>query len=268
MTPHTRRRFAQHFLEDSWVARIIDLIEPQPADTIIEIGPGRGALTTSLVRSGATVVAVEIDRDLARALQSEAAPNLTVVPQDFLTLDLESLPVDVTGARIVGNLPYSVGSPIVVRLLRASRGGQYLRDAVVMLQREVADRMTSRPGTRDWGPLGVATRLYAEASRALTLPPGAFRPMPKVTSAVVVMRFRPPEVSVPSPMFFDQMVRVMFTQRRKTALNALGPFAAKESSLPVEQVFEQAGVEPRKRPGDLELSELADLSEVLRLAPL
>ena len=220
MTPHTRRRFAQHFLEDSWVARIIDLIEPQPADTIIEIGPGRGALTTSLVRSGATVVAVEIDRDLARALQSEAAPNLTVVPQDFLTLDLESLPVDVTGARIVGNLPYSVGSPIVVRLLRASRGGQYLRDAVVMLQREVADRMTSRPGTRDWGPLGVATRLYAEASRALTLPPGAFRPMPKVTSAVVVMRFRPPEVSVPSPMFFDQMVRVMFTQRRKTALNA------------------------------------------------
>ena len=156
----------------------------------------------------------------------------------------------------------------MVRLLRASGGGQYLRDAVVMLQREVADRITSRPGTRDWGPLGVTTRLYAEASRALTLPPGAFRPMPKVTSAVVVMRFRPPEVSVPSPMFFDQMVRVMFTQRRKTSLNALAPFAAQESSLPVEQVFERAGVDPRKRPGDLELSELADLSEVLRLAPL
>ena len=99
MTPQTRRRFAQHFLEDSWVERIIDLIEPKPADTIIEIGPGRGALTTSLVRSGATVVAVEIDRDLARALQSAAEPNLTVVPQDFLTLDLESLPVDMTGAR-------------------------------------------------------------------------------------------------------------------------------------------------------------------------
>ena len=262
----TRRRFAQHFLEASWAERLVRLIDPRPTDTILEIGPGRGALTMALARSAARVVAVEIDRDLAKVLESEAAPNLTVIPRNFLTLDLESLAVDMTGARVVGNLPYSVGSQIVVKLLRASRDGQYLRDAVVMLQREVADRMTSRPGTRDWGPLGVATCLHAEASRALTLPPGAFRPMPKVTSAVVVMRFRPPPVSIQSPALFDRMVRVMFTQRRKTALNALRPLTASESSVTAEEVFERAGVDPRRRPGDLGLSELADLSEVLRLA--
>ena len=267
MTPQARRRFAQHFLEAAWADRVVRLVDPQASDTILEIGPGRGALTGALAGSGARVVAVEIDRDLADTLQSESPANLTVIPEDFLALDLESLPVDMTGARVVGNLPYGVGSQIVLKLLRASRDGQYFRDAVVMLQREVADRMTATPGTRDWGPLAVATCLHAEASRALTLPPGAFRPMPKVTSAVVVMRFRPPPVSIQEPALFDQMVRVMFTQRRKTALNALRPFATRESLLAAEQVFERAGVDPRKRPGDLELSELADLSEVLRLTP-
>ncbi len=267
MTPRARRRFAQHFLQAAWADRLVRLVDPQSTDTILEIGPGRGALTGALAGSGARVVAVEIDRDLADTLQSEAPANLTVIPEDFLALELESIPVDLTGARVVGNLPYSVGSKIVLKLLRASRDAQYFRDAFVMLQREVADRMTSTPGTRDWGPLGVATCLHAEASRALTLPAGAFRPMPKVTSAVVAMRFRPPPVSIQEPALFDQMVRIMFTQRRKTALNALRPFATRESLLAAEQVFERAGVDPRKRPGDLELSELADLSEVLRLTP-
>lgn len=267
MTARARRRFAQHFLQPAWAERVVRLVDPRPEDTVVEIGPGRGALTRALAQLAAKVVAIEIDRDLATSLESEAIPGLTVVAEDFLTVDLAASPVNLTGARVVGNLPYSVGSQIVVKLLHESADGRFLRDAVVMLQREVADRVTSEPGTRDWGPLGVATRLHAEASRALTLPPGAFRPMPKVTSAVVILRFRPSPISIQNRALFDQMVRVMFTQRRKTALNALRPFASRKSSMEVDQVFEGARVDPRKRPGDLELSELADLSEVLRSSP-
>ena len=264
MTVRAKRRFGQHFLEPAWVTKLVRAIQPAAEDLFVEIGPGRGAVTLALAETGARVVAIEVDRVLARELAARAPANVTIVPGDVLNIDLATLPVPVgVTVRAVGNLPYNISSEIVRRLLAVSEGGARLRDATLMLQREVANRVTAEPGTADWGPLAVMTRLHAEAERALSLPPGAFRPVPRVRSAVVRLRFGPPRVKITDPVLFERLVRRIFTRRRKMALNALRPFAAETSPLAVEEIFTRAGVDPRRRPGDLELSELADLSEVL-----
>lgn len=264
MPSRAKRRFAQHFLEPVWVDRVVDIIQPQPTDTFIEIGAGRGALTLALARSRARIIAVEIDRDLVASLRPSAPSNVTIIERDVLTLDLAHLPdLPDEPIRVVGNLPYNVASPILLTLLRLSGHGTRLKDAVVMLQREVADRVTASPNSRDWGPLAVAARLHAEPAHALTLPPGAFRPMPRVQSVVVTLRFRPPRVSVRDSALLDRVVRGIFTQRRKMAVNALRPLVSQLSQLPAEEVFRRAGVDPRHRPAELELAELAELADVL-----
>jgi 16S rRNA (adenine1518-N6/adenine1519-N6)-dimethyltransferase len=262
-TGRPRKRFGQHFLEEAWVAKVVDVIAPDPADCFLEVGPGRGALTLALAESKARVVAVEIDRDLVRVLRRLLPKRVTLVAADVLQVDLDELPLGDQPARAVGNLPFNIGSAVLRRLVEFADEGERLRDATLMFQREVADRVTARPGTSDWGPLAVMTQLYTEPKQLLTLPPGAFRPMPKVRSAVVQMVFGPARVTVSDKPFFGALVRQMFTQRRKTGLNALRPFVDALAAGPTEAVFEQAQVDPQQRPGDLELSELADLSEVL-----
>ena len=259
-----KRRLAQHFLESSWVERLVAVVAPEPTDVILEIGPGRGALTLALARSGARVVAVEVDRELATELGGRVPANVTVVTDDFLHASLEDLTgLPLQNVRVVGNLPYNVASPMLLKLLRLSRDTGRFRDATLMVQREVAERIIACPGTRDWGPLAIATQLQAEAAPALTVPPGAFRPMPKVTSAVVTLRFRSSPVPIRDRALFDRFVRTLFTQRRKTAVNAARRFMEEVGRLPPEEVFAKAGVDPRMRPAELQLSELADLSEVL-----
>ena len=264
MPPRPRRRFSQHFLESSWVDRLVRVVTPSPTDTFLEVGPGRGALTLALARSGARVVAVEIDRDLAARLRRDAPANVTIVSGDFLALDLDRVEELSPGPlRAVGNLPYRVSSPILLKLLRFSDHGARIRDAVLTFQREVADRVTAEPGTRDWGPLAVAVRLNAQPRTALAIPAGAFRPMPQVKSAVVTLQFCPTPVTVRDSRLLDRVVRSIFSQRRKTALNALRPLVSQMSTLAADVVFERAGVDPRARPGQLTLAELAELSEVL-----
>ena len=264
MPTRPTRRFAQHFLESSWVDRLVSIVHPSPADTFLEVGAGRGALTLALARAGARVIGVEIDRDLVRRLRRDAPSNVTIVSGDFLTLELDRVvELSARPLRAVGNLPYSVGAPILLKLLRFSDHGARVRDAVLMFQREVADRVTAEPGTRDWGPLAVAVRLHAEPTRALTIPAGAFRPMPQVHSAVVTLRFCPAPVAVRDRHLFDRLVRSLFSQRRKIAVNALRPLASQVSTLSADRVFAEAGVDPRVRPAQLELAELAELSEVL-----
>ena len=258
-----RRRFGQHFLEPAWVTRLVDTIDPDPTDTFLEIGSGRGAVTLELARRARHVTAVEIDPRLVERLNSRAPVNVSIIKGDFLRLDLEQLTELSTPARAVGNLPYNVASPILIKLMRSSADGTRFRDATVMLQHEVADRVTAEPGSSDWGPLAVVTRLHGEARRVLSLPPGAFRPMPRVRSAVVHLRFRPSPIHVSDPTLFDLLVRALFTQRRKTALNALRPFVVRVSRLSVQEVFARTDVDPGRRPGELDLSELAELSEVL-----
>lgn len=264
MPRRPRPRFAQHFLESAWVDRLVRIIDPSPTDTFLEVGAGRGALTLALARSGARIIAVEIDHTLVERLRRDVPSNVTIVAADFLTLDLDRVEGLSTGPlRAVGNLPYSVSSPILLRLLRISDHGARLRDAVLMFQREVADRVTAEPGTRHWGPLAVAVRLHAQPRRALAIPAGAFRPIPRVQSAAVALRFCPSPVTVRDPLLLDRLVRSIFSQRRKTAVNALRPLVAQMSDCSADDVFERAGVNPRVRPGELELAELAELSEVL-----
>ncbi len=264
MVIRAKRRFAQHFLESAWVDRVVDIVAPKPDETFLEVGPGRGALTRQLAARAARVVAVEIDRELVATLRREMPSNVTVLEADFLALDLNRVAaLSGPGIRVAGNLPYNVGSAIVLRLLDASGFGQRLLDATVMLQREVADRVTGVAGTRHWGPLAVSTALHADRAQVLALPPGAFRPMPAVRSALVRLRFRPAPVVVTDPGVLDQVVRAMFTQRRKQVINALRPVVSQLTSVPAERIIALAGIDPRCRPADLGLAELAELSKVL-----
>ena len=257
-----RKRFGQHFLEPAWVAKLIAAIAPQPGDHFIEIGPGRGAITEPLAARVATLVVVEVDRDLAADLQARGLPNVTVVNQDVLDVDLRALvqrgPAPPPSTRIAGNLPYNISSPILFKLLEASESGLF-KDAHLMLQKEVADRLVAKPGTGDYGVLTLSTRIRADVTRVLSLPPGAFRPAPKVHSAVVRLDFRPPPPEVHNPKLLIDLVRSVFTQRRKTMSNALAPFATARG-LVARHLLPEAQIDPQARPETLSLSDYARLS--------
>ena len=263
-----RKRFGQHFLEPAWVAKVVAAIAPSPRDRMIEIGPGRAALTAPLAARVERLVAVEVDRDLAAALIARQMPNVTVVTADVLDLDLGELAQRELGASpqqpvsVVGNLPYNISSPILFRLLDAAARTGALSEAVLMLQKEVADRLAALPGTGDYGVLAVLTSLGAEVTRLLNLPPGAFRPMPRVHSAVVRLTFRPTTVPVRDPKLLVDLVRSVFTQRRKTLGNALADFATARGS-DAKAALEQSGIDARRRPETLQLVEFARLADVI-----
>ena len=258
-----RKRFGQHFLEAAWVNKLIAAIGTAATDIFLEVGPGRGALTLALAPHVARIVAVEIDRDLAAALPTRVPPTVTVVLGDFLRVDLDELLRDVTSPiRVVGNLPYNVASPILFRLLHAAQHGRRFRDATLMLQKEVADRLCATPGKEGYGALAIQVGLLADVDRLLTLPPGAFRPPPKVTSAVVRLRFREPSAEVGDIEVFEQLVRGLFIQRRKTLLNALRPVADSRGHS-AAQVIELAGLDPSSRPETLTVSEMARLTRAV-----
>jgi 16S rRNA (adenine1518-N6/adenine1519-N6)-dimethyltransferase len=272
-----RKRFGQHFLEPAWVAKLVTAIAPQPADRIIEIGPGRGAITVPLSARVERLVAVEVDRDLAAALEARQLANVTVLTEDVLDVDLVAIAgrMDVASAsgqaaaddgarssvRIVGNLPYNISSPILFKLLDASRSGLFA-DATLMLQREVADRLVATPGTGDYGVLTLSTMVRADVVRLLDLPPGAFRPAPKVRSSVVRLDFRPPPSQVTDPELLVEIVRSVFTQRRKTMSNALEPLASARGK-DARAILAAAGLEATRRPETFTLTEYATLAAVL-----
>lgn len=261
--PRPRKRFGQHFLEPAWVDKLIAAIATSADDTFLEIGPGRGALTLALAPHVAHVVAVEIDRDLAAALPARVPPNVRVVAGDFLRADLdEVLRGEVLPVRVIGNLPYNVASPILFRLLHEARRGRRFRDATLMLQKEVADRLCAAAGHEGYGGLAIQVSLLADVDRLLTLPPGAFRPAPKVTSAVVRLRFREPSADVGDFEAFEQLVRGLFLQRRKTLLNALRPVADARGHV-AAQVIEIAGLAPSRRPETLTVPEMARLARAV-----
>src|SRR5262245_10562096 len=158
-----KKHFGQHFLESPWVTKVVRAIDPQPDDTFIEIGPGRGALTLPLVERAKSVTAFEIDRDLAAALK-DVHPKLTVVEGDFMDADdtAETLRARRTPVRVAGNLPYNVASPILFRLVEWYAEGVPLTDATLMLQREVADRLVAEPGTKEYGVLSILVRYEAD----------------------------------------------------------------------------------------------------------
>jgi 16S rRNA (adenine1518-N6/adenine1519-N6)-dimethyltransferase len=259
--PRARKRYGQHFLEPAWADKLVAAIDPRPGDRFVEIGPGPGALTIRLAPRVATLVAVEIDAGLVGVLQERVPANVTLVRGDFLQFDLRNLTKD--GAiRIAGNLPYNISSPILFKLVRDHRESGGILDATLMLQREVAERIEAIPGTKDYGVVSILVGLHADVRRVLTLPPGAFRPPPRIHSAVIRLDFRTPRVGLRDEIVFEQMVRSVFTQRRKTLLNALRPFAHSRGADP-RQALESAGIDTRRRPETLDLVELARLADAL-----
>ncbi|MBI3261577.1 MAG: ribosomal RNA small subunit methyltransferase A [Acidobacteria bacterium] len=268
-TPFSRRRFGQHFLEPAWVEKLIRAIAPRPDQTFVEVGPGRGALTRGLTAHARHVLAFEIDHHLAAQLRASAPSTLTVIHGDFLAVTADRLRAELvhTGhvpatLRVAGNLPYNVASPILFKLLELFAAGLPLSDAIVMLQREVADRLLAAAGTHDYGVLSVLIRHRADVERVLTLPPGAFRPPPRVRSAVVRLRFRAAEPAVRDPRGFAEMVQAIFTRRRKKLANALLAYPA-AARLGSGEALALAGIDGRRRPETLEVAELARLSDVL-----
>jgi 16S rRNA (adenine1518-N6/adenine1519-N6)-dimethyltransferase len=255
-----RKRYGQHFLEQAWAEKLVKAIDPRPADRFLEIGPGPGALTLRLAPRVAHLTAIEIDRDIVAALTPRVPPNVTLVEGDFLEMDLGALAA-AGPLRVAGNLPYNISSPIMFRLLEA-RERMHLVDATLMLQREVAERIEAGPGSREYGVLSIMVAMGAEVRRLLSLPPGAFRPAPKVHSSVIRLTFRPPPVPTRDRQVFDGMVRSVFTQRRKTLLNALQSFAGLRG-LDSRTVLGEAGIDPARRAETLDLTELARLADVL-----
>jgi 16S rRNA (adenine1518-N6/adenine1519-N6)-dimethyltransferase len=268
-----RRRFAQHFLAPAWVGKVIAAIAPEAGDVFLEIGAGKGALTLPLSTTGAPMLAVEIDRDLVSALASRVPPNVTLISGDVLRLDLLPFltglePQRPPGAspsaqtarrfRVVGNLPYSISSPILFRLLELQQRSGLFADATVMLQREVANRLLARAGTKAYGALTVHVQRLATVSRLLDLPPGAFSPAPKVHSSVVRLEFGPPAAHVSDAALFDRLVKGLFSQRRKTLANALKRFDRRGPAA-----LALSRLDGRRRPETLQVTEIAKLAELL-----
>lgn len=245
------------------MAKVIESLHVTSADTFLEIGPGRGALTRPLAARAGRVIAIEIDRDLATALANEQLRNVHIIESDVLDVDLrEALRAEGRPLRVAGNLPYNVSSPILFALLAAADEGRFFSDATLMLQKEVADRLVAKPGRKEYGALAIQVALTAEVEHLLTLPPGAFRPPPKVTSAVVRLRFRPPSVDVGDRRVFERLVRGIFLQRRKTLANALRPVADSFGRAAAE-LLERAQVDGRLRPEALTLDQIARLSRAV-----
>ncbi|MEO7192044.1 MAG: 16S rRNA (adenine(1518)-N(6)/adenine(1519)-N(6))-dimethyltransferase RsmA [Vicinamibacterales bacterium] len=275
--PHRpSKRLGQHFLAASWAERIVQAVNPQPGDVFLEIGPGTGALTLPLAATGVPVLAVEIDRSLVADLVQRVAPNVTVVTGDILSTDVLAYlsglepqrppgrvdaPAPPRRFRVIGNLPYYIASPILFRLIDFRRSGHAFADATVMLQREVADRLLAKPGSKTYGVLTVMMTMHATIRRVLDLPPGAFSPKPRVSSSVVSLTFGPPAARVGDEALFERMVKAMFGQRRKTLNNALKGFDPSAAAILVE-----AGIEGRRRPETLQLLEIARLAELFAAA--
>jgi 16S rRNA (adenine1518-N6/adenine1519-N6)-dimethyltransferase len=258
------RALGQHFLRDPAVAeRLVGLVAPEPRDLVVEIGPGDGALTGLLARSGARLVAVEVDPTLAGRLRERFAgiSDVEIVEADARRHDWAGLRgnrPDPAGRVIaVGNLPYSAGTAILQSLVAA---GPALDEMALMLQREVAERVAAAPGQRAYGSLSVLVQMACEVRLAFAVPPDAFRPPPQVESAVLHLRVRPaPAVAVADAIRFERVVRAAFAQRRKTLANALAAGLALAPPA-ARDLLAAAVIDPMRRAETLSLAEFARLA--------
>jgi 16S rRNA (adenine1518-N6/adenine1519-N6)-dimethyltransferase len=251
-----RKRFGQHFLHDAGILRrIVATIAPVPDETLVEIGPGEGALTFPLLETGARIIAIELDRDLAARLRALENPRLRVIESDVLDVDFDELSLQLDAPlRLVGNLPYNVSSPI---LFHALNSAERIVDMHFMLQKEVVDRMAAPPGGKDYGRLSVMLQARCEVEPLLRVAPGAFRPPPKVDSAVVRVRPKPVgSVGIDNDTVFANVVKAAFGQRRKTLRNALAGIAGSDD-------FDTAGIDPGARAEQVDVAGFITLANTL-----
>jgi len=250
-----KKSLGQHFLTDrSYIDKIVMAVNPQPGDRLVEIGPGQGAIPFPLLRKHGELTAIEFDRDLITPLMeaSEGIGRLTIIHKNVLDVDFGKLAGD-TQIRLVGNLPYNLSSPI---LFHAIEHAASIHDMDFMLQKEVVDRMAAEPGSKVYGRLSVMLQAYCRVDSLFVVPPGAFRPPPKVDSAVARLVPRDAAaIGIADPRRFEEVVRAAFGQRRKTLRNALG------GTCTTDQI-EAAGLRPDAR------AEQIDVDGFVRLANL
>ena len=254
LTCRVPRRLGQHFLRPASVDKLVRVIDPSAADVFLEIGPGKGALTLPIAERCSHLVAVEIDGGLAARLRVKVPPNVEIVHADALRADLR--PLVPRGGRIIGNLPYYVSSPLLRRFLDLH---DHVRDVHAMLQDEVARRIASPPGSKEYGILSVLYALYADTDIPARFPPGAFVPPPRVHSALLRARFRErPAAEVPDLERFERFVQRAFARRRRTLENNL------EDSYPrLKEYFRSLNVEGSRRAETLSVVEFAGLWRAL-----
>lgn len=253
-----KKRFGQNFLRDmSVVDRILAAAELEPQDRVLEIGPGLGVLTDRLLERAREVQVMEVDRDLVERLLARQDPRLTVHSGDCLEMDWPALLLH-PPYTLVANLPYNISSQVVFKILDHR---PLFRRLVLMFQKEVADRLAASPGGKDYGILSVLTQVWFDVRRVATVPPGAFHPPPKVTSAVLsFVPLTTPRVVIEDEAFFRRVVKGAFAQRRKTLRNTL---ASAGFGHDLESAFEEAGIDPVRRGETLDLEEFARLSRAL-----
>ena len=258
------KRLGQNFLVDRGVVQgIVDAAELSPADTVLEIGPGIGTLTQGLAETGARVVAVELDKKLPAVLAEtlKGYDNVTIVPGDILKLNImETLGLRAgEGFKVVANLPYYITTPIIMTLLEQRLPIERL---VTMVQKEVAVRMTARPGSKDYGALSIAVQYFTVPRMVMDVPPRSFLPAPEVTSAVIACHVQDaPTVQPTDEKLFFRLVRAAFMQRRKTLLNALtGAGLSKEMS---RAGLLAVGIAENMRGEQLSLADFARLSDAV-----
>jgi 16S rRNA (adenine1518-N6/adenine1519-N6)-dimethyltransferase len=274
--PRNKPKLGQHFLVGNDVAsRIVDSLGDLAENTVLEIGPWRGILTSLLAKRTRRLIAVELDRVLAAQLRLRfaMARNVEIIEADILTIDFDSLfglkpglgrpgiEIKPQPAKVVGNLPYYITSDILLRLFEYSK---YFESIVIMVQREVADRLAAAPGSRDYGLLSATTQLYARAEKLFTLAPGAFSPPPKVHSSVVRLTIDPQQerLGVAGDGFVD-FLRLSFGQKRKTLWNNL---KAKYDGAAIEHALSLAKVKPAARAETLSLEQNAAVYRALHTA--
>jgi 16S rRNA (adenine1518-N6/adenine1519-N6)-dimethyltransferase len=272
--PQTKPKLGQHFLvSDDWAARIVDTLGDVSQSTVLEIGPGRGILTSLLARRARRLIAVELDRVLAAQLRLKfgMTRNVEIIEADILSVDIDSLfgpkpglgrpgmELKLEPVKVIGNLPYYITSDILLRLFDFAK---YFESIVIMVQKEVADRIAAAPGSRDYGMLSATTQLYARVENLFTLPPGAFSPPPQVYSSVLRLTMEPQQekLGVAGDGFID-FLRLSFGQKRKTLWNNLKEkYAAPE----LKQALADAKVKATARAETLSLEESAAVYRALR----
>jgi 16S rRNA (adenine1518-N6/adenine1519-N6)-dimethyltransferase len=271
--PQKKAKLGQHFLTDTAAAaRIVEALGDVSQGTVLEIGPGRGVLTGLLIKRARRVIAVELDRVLAAQLRMRYSliPNLEIIEGDILSIDFDSLfgpkpgstrpgmPLVPEPVRVLGNLPYFITSEILLRLFEYRK---YFESFVLMVQKEVADRLAARPGKSDYGLLSATAQLYARVEKLFTLPPGAFSPPPKVHSTVVRLVLSPQleQLGVEEAQFID-FLKLAFAQKRKTLWNNLKTrYDAKE----LKSAMKKTRIDPSVRAEALSLTASANLFRAL-----
>lgn len=251
-----RKRFGQHFLHDTGVInRIIDAIQPREQDLVVEVGPGEGVLTHRLAERCGSLHALEIDRDLAAALQHhyQGRSTVTIHQVDALKFDLCSIAQANQTIRLVGNLPYNVSTPLLFHFMRHA---SCIDDMHFMLQKEVVDRLVAKPGNKIYGRLSVMIQMLCDTEQLFDIGPGAFRPPPKVWSAVVRLRPRSrPLINLQQVTTMEQLTQQVFSQRRKTLRKSLQGRVSAEA-------LEQHGIDSSRRPETLTLEEFVVLLDL------